>query len=191
MEKNFFGIGLGDSFYDKRRHINIIFSIFTHYRLFAEGQSFAAALAPIIHIQDEDYLFYCFTQGILAPLEVSYLNYLKNRYNLPEEDFKTILSGYTLREKDIKSPAGYYIDDNWKLIIHMYYATLCVEPEYHKVDYQIQTSMILPFANGMRGINLDQNNYNTIVMGINDCINRGLTQFNDLPKIENYIISRL
>lgn len=191
MDDNFFGVGLASSFYDKRRHINTIYNIFMHYRMIAKGQNFINQLAPIVKCQDESVRFSKLTQEILTPLECSYLNYIKNRYSVPESDFITVLSGKTFYESIMKTPAGYYANDNWKLIIQMFYATLCVKPEYHKFDTQIQTGMILKIASGMRDITIDQNKYKTIVFGLNNCINKGMTNFNDLPKIENLIISKL
>ena len=189
--ENFFGLESCSSNYDSRRHINLIYFTFFQYRLLADGQKFIQSFASVFQTRNEQSMLDFTVNNIFCASELAFLNYLKNRYNLSDMEYNKILSGITHHNTHIKSPAGYSTSDNWRLIIHMLYAQLCVEPKYHKYDIQIQIDCIIKMAQGMRGISIDNSKWQLVVNSLNDCLDKDWRKFTDLPRIEQYILSKL
>lgn len=189
---NFFGIGTANSFYDKRRHINVVFYTMMMLRLMKREESFTTKIRQIISSgYDRDSRADMICEQILTDLELSYLNYLRTRYGLTEDEHITILSGETLTQGEVKSPAGYRGDKNWELIVQMMYATMLCGSSYQRYVQQLVSSFFYPFCSGMRGVTLQNSTFRLISENMNACLNQGKRLFADLPYIEKYIIERI
>ena len=187
---NFYGIGSGSSIYDSRRHVNMIYAIFIQYRIISVGQSFVIKFTNFLKSQySEEERAYYIRDNYLNQTEFGFLGYLFSRFNLSIEEFFTIMSGRTFLDKEIKTPAGYNAEHNWRLIIHMLYTSLCVSEEYKMHEKQVITSVIAPIISGMRGVDMQNNKFRNITEEMNNCLNKGMTNFDDLPKIEKAILS--
>ena len=189
---NFFGIGTGLATYDNRRHVNMIYAIFMQYRIVAEGKSFMTRFVNFLKsAYNEEERAYYVRDHYLNPTEFGLLGYLFERFNLSIEEFFTIMSGRTFMDKEIKTPAGYNSEQNWRLIIHMFYTSLCVSDEHKRYEKPIITSIIMPVISGMRSINMNADKYHILTMELNTCLNNGLRNFGDLQKIESTIIPKI
>lgn len=186
--ENFFGISTGSPFYDKRRHINTIYAEFFEFRLQKEGKPFVMnKVVPILQ-KDKNERFNSVQNQILTDLEYSFLYYLKNRYNLSDDEFITIVAGETHFQREMKTPAGYSLEENYRLLVHMIYATLCVSGYYQTCSKQVLSGFVSSLARQFSGFNAS---VGTIATLVNECLAKGLTNFTDLPKIENYVISKI
>lgn len=189
---NFFGVGTGLATYDNRRHVNMIYAIFMQYRIVAGGQSFMTMFANFLKsAYNEEERAYYVRDHYLNSTEFGFLGYLFSRFNLSIEEFFTIMSGRTFLDKEIKTPAGYNAEQNWRLIIHMLYTSLCVSDEHKRYEKQIITSTIIPVVSGMCSVNMNADKYHILTTELNTCLNKGLRDFCDLPKIESTIISKI
>ena len=126
--------------------------------------------------------------NFLNDYEISYLNYLRKRYNLSQDEFATIMAGESLTQQEVKSPAGYQGTQNWELIIQMFYATALSGPAYQGYVQKLVTTMFYPLCSGMRGVTLKSSTFRLISENINTCLEQGKLQFADLPYIEQYVI---
>lgn len=186
--ENFFGISSGSSLFDKRRHINTIYAEFFEFRLQKEGQPFVMnKLVPILQ-KGKNERFNDIQNHILSDLEYSFLYYLKNRYNLSDDEFITIIAGENHFQRETKTPAGYSLEENYRLLVHMIYATLCVSEYYQSCSKQVLSGFVSSLARQFSGFNTS---IGTIIALVNECLAKGLTNFTDLPKIENYVISKV
>lgn len=189
---NFFGFDTADSFYDKRRHVNLVYHCMLHLRLLKGDNAFISSIKQILSPQNGIEVRASMVCGeILTEYEVSFLNYLKNRYGLLENDYVTILSGETLTKSVVKSPAGYTSIDNWRLIVQMVYATMLSGPPYQHLVQRLVIEFIEPISSGMRGVTLENSTFRLISEYLNNCLNNGKRQWSDLPYIEKYIIDRI
>jgi hypothetical protein len=127
-------------------------------------------------------------QHILTDLEISYLNYLRTRYGLNEEEYITILAGESLGQGQVKSPAGYQGTQNWEMIVQMFYATMLSGPAYQGYVQQLVSSFFYPFCSGMRDVTLQSSTFRLISENMNKCLDQGKRLFTDLPYIEQYVI---
>ena len=128
---NFFGLGTANSAYDKRRHVNLVYYTMMMLRFTKKDNSFMMNLKQILSSgYDKNTKSDLICQHILTDLEISYLNYLRTRYGLNEEEYITILAGESLGQGQVKSPAGYQGTQNWEMIVQMFYATMLSGPAY-------------------------------------------------------------
>ena len=127
-------------------------------------------------------------QNILTDLEISYLNYLRGRYGLSEDEYVTILAGETFAQREVKSPAGYQGTKNWEMIIQMFYSTMLCGPSYQGYVQQLVSSFFYPFCSSMRGVTIQSSTFRLISENINKCLNQGKRLFSDLPYIEQCVI---
>lgn len=130
-------------------------------------------------------------EHILTELEISYLNYLRGRYGLSEDEYVTILAGEALGQGQVKSPAGYQGIQNWEMIVQMFYATMLCGPAYQGYVQQLVKDFFYPICSGMRGVTLQSSTFRLISENMNSCLNQGKRLFSDLPYIEKYIIDRI
>lgn len=186
---NFFGIGTASASYDKRRHVNLVYYTMMMLRLTIKDNTFMMNLKQILSSgYDKETKADLMCQHILTDYEVSYLNYLRGRYGLSEDEYIIILAGESLGQGLIKSPAGYQEKQNWELIIQMFYATALSGPAYQGYVQQLVTSFFYPMCSGMRGVTLQSSTFRLISENINKCLNQGKRLFTDLPYIEQYVI---
>ena len=189
---NFFGIGTGDAFYNKRRHINLVYYSMMFLRLLSKDSAFLIQVKQIMapnRSKHERVDMMC--KNILTDYEISYLNYLKNRYSLSEDEFITILSGETLTQGEVKSPASYLSTGNWELIVQMMYATMLSGSSYQHLVQQFVQDFLVPISSGMRGVRLQSSTFRIISESINLCLDNGKRLFSDLPYIEQYVIKKV
>lgn len=188
---NFFGFGSADSFYDKRRHINLVYYTMIYLRLLKENNTFMLNIKRILSHNNTLTRANMMCSEILTDYEVSFLNYLKNRYGLPENDYVTILSAETLTQGIVKSPAGYTSNSNWELIVQMMYATMLSGSSYQHLVQRLVREFFIPMCLGMKGITLQSSTFRLISENLNTCLNNGKRQWSDLPYIERYVIDRI
>ena len=153
--ESFFGYGSGDSQYDTRRHINVIFHELMYYKLYLDLTSTIECIkyADSLPLQQAaEYI----CNDVLSYDEHNYLNLLRSRYGLSEEDFIQIMSGRSMHDKLVKTPAGYDREQNIRLLVQMTIARYYMTPRDENSLVEINT-MIASIAKGMRGINLTQN----------------------------------
>lgn len=187
--ENFFGHGSANAFYDSRRHINLVFYTMIMLRLTSKDSSFMMNLKHILssgYNKRSKAELMC--THILTDLEVSYLNYLRGRYGLSEDDYVTILSGESFTQKEVRSPAGYHKTENWVLMVQMVYATMLSGSAYQGYVQQLVDNFLCPICSGMRDVTLQKSTFRLISENMNKCLDQGKRLFSDLPYIEQYII---
>jgi hypothetical protein len=186
---NFFGLGTANSAYDKRRHVNLVYYTMMMLRFTKKDNSFMMNLKQILSSgYDKNTKSDLICQHILTDLEISYLNYLRTRYGLNEEEYITILAGESLGQGQVKSPAGYQGTQNWEMIVQMFYATMLSGPAYQGYVQQLVSSFFYPFCSGMRDVTLQSSTFRLISENMNKCLDQGKRLFTDLPYIEQYVI---
>ena len=186
---NFFGFDSADSFYDKRRHINLVYYTMMYLRLLKGDNTFMLNIKRILSPNNNTLTRADMMCGeILTDLEVSYLKYLKDRYALSVNDYVTILAGETLTQGIVKSPAGYTSTSNWELIVQMMYATMLSGPSYQHLVQRLVRDFFIPMCSGMKGITLQGSTFRLISEYVNTCLNNGKRKWSDLPYIERYVI---
>ena len=186
---NFFGLGTASASYDKRRHVNLVYYTMMMLRLTKKNNTFMMNLKQILSSgYDKETKADLMCQHILTDYEVSYLNYLRGRYGLSEDEYVTILAGETLTQREVKSPAGYQGNQNWELIIQMFYATALSGPAYQGYVQQLVTSFFYPMCSGMRGVTLQSSTFRLISENMNRCLEQGKRLFTDLPYIEQNVL---
>ena len=183
---NFFGFNTGSSAYDKRRHLNLIYHEFMYFKLL-ENQSIAMAVKNVM-AKSINERYNIFLASILNKYESNFLYYLKNRYQVPDADFETIIAGETFKYGEVKTPAGYHQDQDWRLVIQMIYATVLTGSNMQPYVQNVVQSYIFPFASGM-GIGIKPSSPRIIGNAIQTCLNLGMRSFDDLPRIEDYALS--
>ena len=189
---NFFGFDTADSFYDKRRHINLVYYSMMYLRLLNGNSSFMNNIKQILSPCNSTLTrANMMRKEILADYEVAFLDYLRDRYNLPENDYITILAGETLTQGVVKSPAGYTSTNNWELIIQIMYSTMLSGPLYQHLVQRLVNEFLIPISSGMRDITLQKSTFRLISENMNFCLNSGKRKWSDLPYIEQYIIDKI
>ncbi len=188
---NFFGLDTADSFYDKRRHINLVYYSMMHLRLLSGNSLFISSVKRILSLNSNIEKANLIRKEILTDYEISFLDYLQKRYGLSENDYITILAGETLTQKIVKSPAGYTTKNNWELIIQIMYSTMLSGPSYQHLVQRLVKEFIIPISAGMRGITLQGSTFRLISENMNFCLNQGKRNWSDLPYIEQYIINKI
>lgn len=187
--ENFFGISSGSSLFDKRRHVNTIYNEFFQFRYKREGEKnfIVNKLIPILE-EDRNERYRIIAQSILSDYEYSFLCYLMRRYNLSEDEFVTIIAGETHFNDSMRTPASYSLVENYRLLIHMIYATILVPEYYQSCTNQVLLGFVTDIAKQFKGINTSLGIIATL---INECLDKGMRNFSDLPEIEDYVISRI
>lgn len=189
---NFFGFDTADSFYDERRHINLVYYSMMHLRLLNGDNLFInnvkRILSSNITIIEKANMM---RKEILNDYEISFLDYLQKRYGLPDNDYITILAGESLTQGIVKSPAGYASLRNWELIIQIMYSTMLSGPSYQHLVQQLVNNFIIPISVGMRGVTLQSSTFRIMSENINFCLNQGKRNWSDLPYIEQYVINKI
>ncbi|MBO7200953.1 MAG: hypothetical protein J6V54_06105 [Bacteroidales bacterium] len=189
---NFFGFDTANSFYDKRRHINLVYYSMMHLRLLSGDNSFIYDVKRIISSNNSSLeKAKMMRMEILTDYENSFLDYLQKRYNLSDNDYVTILSGESLTNAIVKSPAGYTSIENWELIIQIMYSTMLCGPSFQHLVQRFISEFLIPLSAGMRGVTLQRSTFRLISENLNICLEKGKRQWSDLPYIEKYIIDKI
>lgn len=189
---NFFGIGTGDSSYDNRRHINVLYFVMCYARQKKDQNKFINQLRYVLSLgNDKEFRMNYICNNILSELEVSFLNYIYNRYPVTEDEYITILAGETFQNNEIRTPAGYHAKENWSLMTQMVYTTALSGPSYQNYVKNIVQEFCYPICSGMRDVKLQPSTFRLISENINSCLNQGKRLFTDLPYIENYVYERV
>lgn len=152
--EDFFGYGSCDSKYDNKRHINVIFHEMIYYRLYYDQNMMIQCIRYADSLplgKAAEYM----CNDVLSYDEHNYLNLLRERYGLTEADFLQIMSGRSLHDKLVKTPASYGREQNIRLLVQMAVARYYLVPRDNEALVKINT-MIASLAKGMRGINLTQ-----------------------------------
>lgn len=154
---------------------------------FYENPYFANQVADIIKSNkstEEKASIIC--NDLLTYGEHNYLNLLRERYNISNSDFTTIMSGIGCGV-EMRSPAGYGKEQNISLIIQMIVARYYMTPQNNSAFYQINT-MIVGLAQGMKGIRLTQQNINSLFSLTEQAMKIYGNNF-ALKQIEDFVIS--
>lgn len=185
----FFGYGSCDVKYDIRRHLNVILHEFVRYKLYVSDQRtlglniLHAAELPLYEAAE----YVC--NDILTFDEHNFLNILRERYNVPDEDFIQIMSGRSLKDKIIKSPAGYFREQNIRLLVQMTIARCYMKPQNNNAFIEINT-MIANIAQGMRGINLTSAFISNLFKFTDEAIGKYSNNF-AMKEMEDYVINKI
>ena len=188
MNEMFFGYGSGESFYDKRRHINVIFQLLMMYKL----KSIPSIVIPQLQqalrmpVQEAAELV---CNDILTYSEHNYLNLLRERYCLNDADFTKIMSGYGCTLQVNKTPAGYNKRQNQELLVQMLTSRYYMRPQDANAFAYIN-SAIAGWASGMRGIVMNQETFIRYDQLWRKALALYPTNF-QLKEIENYIIANV
>ena len=126
---------------------------------------------------------------VLSYEEHNYLNLLRSRYGLSEDDFIQIMSGRSLHDKLIKTPAGYDREQNIRLLVQMAIARYYMTPRNEKAIVNIN-SMIASIAKGMRGINLTQSFMQQLFQLTEDAMRKFGHNY-AIPQMEDYVIKNI
>lgn len=187
--ENFFGIGSGSSNYDKRRHINVIFMEIVSYHFYADP-GYADRLVRVLKTDNNIYSrSSTICNSFLTYNEHNYLNLLRERYNISDLDFTTILSGIGVMDNVTKSPAGYGQRENTALLVQMVVAIESMTSNFGSQAVTEITKMIGSMGLGMKGISFDQAKFNRLF----DLTFKAMEIYGNnyaLPKIEQYVIDR-
>lgn len=185
---NFFGSGTGSSQYDIRRHIHVILVEFISYKYYT-NQIDMNQFESILRMEDQYEAASAICNDILSYEEHNFLNYLRERYNMPETDFTAILSGIGYKEKMHKTPAGYNTVQNWRFLVQMCVARYYMRPQNQEAFTKINT-MIVQIASGMPNIGFSEQKIQKLFRLEREAMatypNLGL-----LEQIENYVIERI
>lgn len=183
--EEFFGYGTCDSKYDTRRHINVIFHEFIYYKLYYDSNLIAQCIryADSLDLQQAaEYI----CNDVFTYDEHNYLNLLRERYHMSDADFVQIMSGRSLHDKLLKTPAGYDKEQNIRLLVQMTFACYYMTPRDDNSLTKIST-MISSIARGMRGINLTPNFMQQLFQLTEDATRKYGYNI-ALPVIEDYVI---
>ena len=188
MNENFFGYGSGSASYDKRRHINVIFQLFMMYKLKTNPNSVISKLQTALQLPTQQAAeLVC--NDILTYDEHNYLNLLRERYDVPIDDFTKILSGYGCTLAENKTPAGYNMRQNQELLIQMLTTRYYMKPANADALMYIN-SVIISISRGMCGITM-----NSIIFSKYDNLwRKALTLYPSnyqFKQAENYIINNI
>ena len=124
----FFGIGKGEAFYDKRRHLNMIFLVCANYQFFVDPAP-ADELRHYVFNESAEVSASYICNNILTAGEHNYLNMLRERYSIPVNDFTTILGGIGLLSPSFQSPSKYSQKEKARLIVQMMIARYYMQPQ--------------------------------------------------------------
>ena len=188
MNEMFFGYGSGESFYDKRRHINVIFQLLMMYKLKAIPSIVIPQFqqASRMPVQEAAELV---CNDILTYSEHNYLNLLRERYCLNDTDFTKIMSGYGCTFQVNKTPAGYNKRQNQELLVQMLNSRYYMRPQDANAFAYINSAIIV-WASGMRGIVMNQETFIRYDQLWRKALALYPTNF-QLKEIENYIIANV
>ena len=149
--QTFFGYDSGSNMYDTRRHLNILFMNFLDYNLSLYNYQDMDKVKRAVELRetDESAAARYVSQNLLSPQQMQFLRFFKDRYQLSDDEFTTILSGISITSKISKSPAGYTKEENLILIAQLIIATAFVR----QADAQIQKYFqnVAGLSSGMRG----------------------------------------
>lgn len=186
--EDFFGYGSCDSRYDIRRHINVIFHELLYYKLYYDQSLMVKCIRYADGLplrQAAEYI----SNDVLTFDEHNYLNLLRSRYGLSDEDFIQIMSGRSLHDKLIKTPAGYGKEQNIRLLVQMAIARYYMTPRNENALVNIN-SMIASIAKGMRGVNLTQSFMQQLFQLTDDAMRKFGNNFS-IPQMEDYVIKNI
>lgn len=187
--ENFFGIGLANSFYDKRRHVNVIFMIIMDYHFYA-NPGFAERLVSLLKSGcSEPYRTRMIANDYLTRDELNYLNIVREKYSLPSNDFERICSGLSMYDPQYKTPSGYGSVDNKRLLVDMVMAVYVATNNYASTAFTKITAEIGALTKGMNGISFNQAKFEQLYhLTLEASETYGLV--NRLQEIEDYVIAR-
>jgi hypothetical protein len=186
--EDFFGYGSCDSRYDVRRHINVIFHELLYYKLYYDQSLMVKCIRYADGLplrQAAEYI----SNDVLTFDEHNYLNLLRSRYGLSDEDFIQIMSGRSLHDKLIKTPAGYGKEQNIRLLVQMAIARYYMTPRNENALVNIN-SMIASIAKGMRGVNLTQSSMQQLFQLTDDAMRKFGNNFSN-RQMEDYVIKNI
>lgn len=187
-QDDFFGYGSCDSKYDNRRHINVIFHELIYYKLYYDQTRMVQCISYADNLNIQQAAEY-FCNDVFSYDEHNYLNLLKERYNVSDTDFIQIMSGRSLHDKIIKTPAGYGKEQNIRLLVQMTIARYYMHPRNNDAFLNINT-MIASIAKGMRGINLTEDFIKQIFQLTEEAIMKFGNNFL-IPQMEDYVIKSI
>ena len=186
--QDFFGYGSCNNEFDNRRHINTIFVELMSYKLYANQALTIQRVQYAMSLPEHQAAEYICNE-VLTYAEHNYLNLLRERYRLDDEDFSFIMSGQTLRSQISKTPAGYDRELNLRLLVQMSVARMYMTPQIQTAFININT-MIAQIAGGMRGIQVSQSFMNSLFSLTNDAMRIYKDNYH-LKEVEDYVIAHI
>ena len=188
---NFFGIGTSSSFYDKRRHVNVILMMFLDYHFYATP-GFADRLVALLQSSksEERIAFEICNDPFLSFDELNLLKTIKEKVGLPQSDFDKIMSGVSLRyDKQYRTPAGYDRIENTRLLVDMVVAICYACDDFSSPAFTKMTAEVGGLAKGMKGISFDQTKFERL-FNLTFEAQRIYQYTTELKQVEDYVIDR-
>lgn len=146
--KTFFGYTTGSSMYDGRRHLNYFFVHFVSYNtainhsLIPHGRKLLETLKK----RNLSKAYSICVNELLTPIQKRFLENLKNRKGLTNDEYTTILSGISLSESIVRTPAGYSKLENKRMFIHCIVATMFMQPQIQGTINEFYTGSFQTFS---------------------------------------------
>ena len=187
--ENYFGLGTGSSYYDKRRHVNAIFMIMADYHFHATPGFSDRLISVIKSGVSETMRTNIIANEILSRDELNFLNIVREKTNLPSDDFERIISGISLYDPQYKTPAGYDRVQNTRLLVDMIVAVYIMCNDFSSPGFTEITREIGTLAKGMKGITFDQTKFERLFHLTFDGVEAN-QYVNRLREIEDYVIAR-
>ena len=145
--EDFFGYNSGSVLFDKRRHLNTLFCLLIHYH-FILSNSLVQQIAYYLKNKDRKTTALFISNEIFSFGEHNYLNLLREKYQIPEDDFLQIMGGIGLLERVNKTPAGYNFQKNISLLVEMLVSRIYMQPQDSNALQQIN-NIIAHIAHNM------------------------------------------
>ncbi len=187
--ENFFGLGLANSFYDKRRHVNVVFMIMMDYHFYATPGFSDRIVSLLKSGASEASRTSIIANNLLSREELNFLNIVREKYNLPADEFERIVSGLSLYDPQYKSPAGYGALDNKRLLVDMVVALYVMTTNYASPAFTKITGEIGSLGKGMNGISFDQAKFERLFSLVLEACKK-YQLVNRLQEIEDYVIAK-
>lgn len=187
---NFFGLGLADSFYDKRRHVNVILMTFINYHFYATP-GYADRLVALVKSSKSEAqkASEMCNDPFLTYDELNFIKTVKEKVGLPLSDFNRIMSGISLYDPQFKTPAGYDQAQNTRLLVDMVVALTYACDDFQSPAFTKMTQMIGALGKGMRGISFDQAKFERL-FHLSFEAQRIYQYTTELRQVEDYVLAR-
>lgn len=134
--ENFFGYNSGSTLFDKRRHLNTVFCLFANYH-FILNNRVGQQIAYYLKNKDREAIALFICNEIFSFGEHNYMNLLREKYQVLENDFLQIMGGVGLLERENKTPAGYNRQQNISLLVEMLVSRIYMQPQNPNALQQI------------------------------------------------------
>lgn len=189
--KTFLGYTTGSSAYDGRRHVNYFLVHFVSYNTAIDSSliPYGRTLLDALRSQNFNKAYDICVNHLLTPIQKRFLECLKRKKGLTQDEYTTILSGISLTESIMRTPAGYSKVENKRMFIHNVVATMFMQPQVQYATNEFYNGCFKTFSvflstnemmNILRTTQSVCENYSTV-----DSV------LNNLSSIESQVLSRV